>query len=147
RKRRAGAGPAARRARLRLGARPDRAGGGLSALVDSLAAQFAATPAARREALGPGEAGAAAAAAPRAADVPGPRSERWKYTPLRALAQRRFGAAQGVALDAATRATVNAMQAPHLVFVNGRFDAALSALDGLPEGVELRPLSQALDGD
>ena len=40
-----------------------------------------------------------------------------------------------------------AIPSPRLVFVNGAFDAGLSQLGELPDGVELRPLSQALAGD
>ncbi len=81
------------------------------------------------------------------AGLPGARDEAWKYTALRALAQRRYavgdvGAAQrevGLAPLA-----LPGVDGPTLVFVNGSFRADLSTLDALPEGVELRPLSQAL---
>lgn len=67
--------------------------------------------------------------------LPGPRSERWKYTPLRALDRRTFGvAAAAPAVDATLLADI---PAPRVVFVNGRFDAALSRLDTLPDGIEL----------
>lgn len=75
--------------------------------------------------------------------LPHARVEAWKYTPLRALERRSFGVAEAVAIDAALLA---AIPAPRIVFVNGGFDAALSALDGLPEGVSLQPLSQVLAG-
>lgn len=73
--------------------------------------------------------------------LPGPRTEAWKYTPLRALERRSFANAATATIDAALLA---AIPAPRIVFVNGGFDAALSALDGLPEGVALQPLSQVL---
>ncbi len=72
------------------------------------------------------------------------RAEAWKYTSLRALERRRFGAAQAVAVAPGLLADI---PAPRLVFVNGRFDAALSDLSGLPAGVEVQPLSQRLQGD
>ena len=72
------------------------------------------------------------------------RAEAWKYTSLRALERRRFGAAQAVAVDPAHLADI---PAPRLVFVNGHFDATLSDLSGLPAGVEVQPLSQLLQGD
>ena len=68
--------------------------------------------------------------------LPGPRTESWKYTSLRALERRQFATAQpqGAAIDPAL---LDAIPAPRLVFVNGRHDAALSRLDALPAGVEL----------
>ncbi|MGO1893516.1 MAG: Fe-S cluster assembly protein SufD, partial [Luteimonas sp.] len=58
----------------------------MSALLDSLASGFegdAARRTALDEALGDG--------------LPGPRSEAWKYTPLRALERREFAAARATA--------------------------------------------------
>lgn len=77
--------------------------------------------------------------------LPGPRAEAWKYTSLRQLERRRFVPAplQPAALDPARLA---AIPAPRLVFVDGRHVAALSDLSGLPAGVSLQPLSQALAG-
>lgn len=72
------------------------------------------------------------------------RAEAWKYTSLRALERRRFGAAQAVAIDPAHLADI---PAPRLVFVNGHIDTALSDLSGLPAGVDVQPLSQLLQGD
>lgn len=77
--------------------------------------------------------------------LPDTHDELWKYTSLRALAQRRYASA------AATPAPVDAsaweipgVEGPRIVFVNGMFRSDLSALEGLPEGVTLQPLSQAL---
>ncbi|HZX71458.1 MAG TPA: Fe-S cluster assembly protein SufD [Rhodanobacter sp.] len=82
--------------------------------------------------------------------LPDARVEAWKYTALRALAQRRFSAvdvaAPQVAVDAASMALLG-VDGPRLVFVNGVFRAELSELAGLPEGLTLQPLSQALAGD
>ena len=67
--------------------------------------------------------------------LPGPRSESWKYTSLRALERRSFApATQAAAIDPALLAHV---PAPRLVFVNGCHEPALSLGEGLPAGVEL----------
>ncbi|RDJ00100.1 Fe-S cluster assembly protein SufD [Dyella solisilvae] len=85
-----------------------------------------------------------------AAGLPDTRMEAWKYTALRALAQRRFapGDAQAVsrAVDAAAFA-LPGVDGPSLVFVNGAFRADLSRTDALPEGLSLQALSDALQGD
>ncbi|GAB3728491.1 Fe-S cluster assembly protein SufD [Luteimonas pelagia] len=62
--------------------------------------------------------------------LPGPRSEAWKYTPLRALERRTFAPARTTApaIDGAVLADV---RAPRLVFVNGVRDATLEDLSGL----------------
>ena len=105
----------------------------MSALLDSLADGFAALalpePQARRALLD----------AAIAHELPTPRAERWRYTPLRALAARRFRPATArdrVLVDAAS---VAAIPAPRLVFVNGQFDAAASDVAGLPGGVRFAP--------
>ena len=106
----------------------------MSALLDSLAAGFDGDAAQR-----------AALDALLRDGLPGPRTEAWKYTPLRALERRSFGAAEAATIDGAL---LDAIPGPRLVFVNGRFDAALSAganlLTGLPAGVALTPLSRSL---
>ena len=117
----------------------------MSALLESMSAGFDALPASLVDAQGLGAARRAALAAVLGDGLPGPRSEAWKYTSLRALSARRFGPA--VAQDTVDPALLAAIPAPRLVLVNGRFDAALSSLDGLPTGVGLQPLSQALAGD
>ncbi|HKR77681.1 MAG TPA: Fe-S cluster assembly protein SufD [Rhodanobacter sp.] len=85
-----------------------------------------------------------------AAGLPDTRMEAWKYTALRALGQRRYanGDAQAAAraVDPAAFA-LPGVDGPRLVFVNGVFRADLSALDALPAGLTLRPLSQALQQD
>jgi Fe-S cluster assembly protein SufD len=72
------------------------------------------------------------------------RAEAWKYTSLRQLERRSFAPARATAIDAALLA---AIPAPRIVFVNGQFDAASSELSALPAGVDVRPLSQLLQGD
>lgn len=117
----------------------------MSALVDSFHREFESLPAPLVDAQGLGEARRAALAAAMADGLPAARVEAWKYTSLRALANRSFvSAPEALPIDATL---LDAVPAPRLVFVNGRFDAGLSRLDELPEGVELRPLSQALAGD
>lgn len=75
--------------------------------------------------------------------LPGPRDEAWKYTSLRPLERRSF-APVPTGIAAVDPALIEGIPAPRLVFVNGRHAAALSQLDQLPAGVELRPLSEAL---
>ncbi|MFT3898134.1 MAG: Fe-S cluster assembly protein SufD [Thermomonas sp.] len=106
----------------------------MSALLDSLASGFEGD-CARRAAL----------EAALRDGLPGPRSESWKYTPLRALERRAFApAAATAAIDPALLAGI---PAPRLVFVNGVFAEDFSDKDGLPAGVELRPLSQVMQDD
>ncbi|MBD8897991.1 Fe-S cluster assembly protein SufD [Rhodanobacter sp. DHG33] len=85
-----------------------------------------------------------------AAGLPDTRMEAWKYTALRALGQRRFAAgdaqASARAVDPAAFA-LPGVDGPRLVFVNGAFRADLSALNALPAGLTLQPLSQALRQD
>ncbi|HEX5694197.1 MAG TPA: Fe-S cluster assembly protein SufD [Arenimonas sp.] len=116
----------------------------MSALLDSFREGFQALPASVVDAQGLGDARRSAMAAALADGLPGARVEAWKYTSLRALSARGFVGGSAVAVDPALLAHI---PAPRLVFVNGRFDPGASQLDGLPDGVELRPLSQALAGD
>lgn len=85
-----------------------------------------------------------------AGGLPDTRVEAWKYTALRALGQRRFARADAGAasraIDAA-RFALPGVDGPRLVFVNGVFRADLSALDVLPHGLTVEPLSQALHRD
>ena len=82
--------------------------------------------------------------------LPDTRVEAWKYTALRALGQRRFASgdagAQARVVDASLLA-LPGVAGMRLVFVNGAFRADLSALDHLPAGLSLQPLSQVLRGD
>jgi Fe-S cluster assembly protein SufD len=75
--------------------------------------------------------------------LPGPRSEAWKYTSLRALERRAFAPTMPVLADI-DPALLAGIPAPRLVFVNGRCDARYSDATGLPAGVELLPLSQVM---
>lgn len=108
----------------------------MSALLDSLKAGFDALPAT------PDRAARSAAMTTALADgLPQARSERWKYTSLRALAARRFALATPLSLK--DSAALGSIPAPRLVFVNGHFDATLSQLQALPTGIRLQALSLA----
>ena len=102
----------------------------MSALLDSLTADFHGDEH-RREALDE----------VLRDGLPSPRSEAWKYTPLRALERRSFAPAEDTTIDAEVLA---AIPSPRIVFVNGHFDAGLSMLSALPETVTLQTLPQAL---
>ncbi|MGP1667040.1 MAG: SufB/SufD family protein, partial [Rhodanobacter sp.] len=79
--------------------------------------------------------------------LPDTRVEAWKYTALRGLSQRQFVSGDAAALthtiDPSTLA-LPGVDGPRLVFVNGVFRTDLSVLEGLPAGLTLQPLSQAL---
>jgi Fe-S cluster assembly protein SufD len=81
--------------------------------------------------------------------LPGPRSEAWKYSPLRALDQRNY---QRDDATAATRGidpsllALAAVEGPRLVFVNGTFRADLSIRQAV-DGVEVHALSAVLESD
>lgn len=85
-----------------------------------------------------------------ASGLPDTRMEAWKYTALRALGQRHFASGDEQAASRAVDASAFALpgiDGPALVFVNGVFRADLSRIDALPAGLDLQPLSQALQGD
>ncbi len=113
----------------------------MSALLDSFATAFDSL--ATRDAAGLGESRRAALDAALRDGIPHARVEAWKYTPLRSLERRAF-ATTPVDVTAIDDALLAGLSGPRIVFVNGRFDAAHSALRGLPEGVTLQPLSQVL---
>src|SRR5690606_40534379 len=110
--------------RLPVDQRPDHPGEGMSALMENLARGFDALPG--RDAAGLGPLRQEALASALRDGLPGPRTEAWKYTPLRALDRRSFApVGQAPAVDAALLADI---PAPRLVFVNGRYDASRSDL-------------------
>ncbi len=112
-----------------------------TALLDSLKGGFDALPTV------PADARQNAFVAALAEGLPSTRSERWKYTSLRALERRSFvsKAPLQAPVDAASVASI---PAPRIVFVNGRFDASLSDLAALPDGVSLRSLADVIvNGD
>lgn len=74
--------------------------------------------------------------------LPGPRTEAWKYTPLRALERRTFVPATTLpVIDPALLADI---PAPRMVFANGRYHPALSQLGELAQGLSLQPLSEVI---
>ena len=79
---------------------------------------------------------------------PTARNEDWHYTSTAAIAEAGYAstvAATGaVEADALAEFTFGRADWPTLVFVNGRFDAGLSRLGALPEGVRALPWGRAL---
>lgn len=79
--------------------------------------------------------------------LPDQHDELWKYTSLRALAQRVYAAGDAEASGRAVGAAwlpLPALQGPRAVFVNGIFRADLSQLDRLPGGVKVQSLAASL---
>ncbi|RKH50836.1 Fe-S cluster assembly protein SufD [Corallococcus sp. AB050B] len=81
--------------------------------------------------------------------LPTSKDEEWKYTPVATLSAHPFQPVSNVSAgdDVAQAVARLALPGPRLVFVDGRFVPALSVLSGLPRGVVLKPLSQALRED
>ncbi len=77
--------------------------------------------------------------------LPTRRVEEWKYTDLRTLAADDFGPAEGDAAEVVLPEMDLGTATHREVFVNGRFDASLSDLSGLPEGVIALPLARAVE--
>ena len=79
---------------------------------------------------------------------PTTRHEDWKYTNVATIEKRAF--MSPIASNGVEAAQVNAHAlagAHRLVFVNGRYDAALSRVHSLPAGVMVRNLAEALVDD
>ena len=116
----------------------------MSALLDSFAAAFDSL--AQREAAGLGAHRREALDAALRDGLPGPRSEAWKYTSLRALERRAFVPATAVvSLDESMLDTRLAqIPTPRMVFVDGRVDTGRSDVSALPASVEAVPLSWVL---
>ena len=76
--------------------------------------------------------------------LPGTRLERWKYTNLRALGSRSFAAPDAGTLPEIDPLALADIPTPRLVIANGRYAAAHSNLDGLPEGLRVRLFSEVL---
>jgi len=94
----------------------------------------------------------AAIAGVRRVGLPTTRVEAWKYTNLEKLRQADFGPTvfgltdTGSLFDTGDLANLGGGH-PRLVFVNGRFDKQRSRLDGLPAGVTVMSLAEALTGN
>lgn len=114
----------------------------MSALLDSFAAAFDGL--ARREAAGLGAHRREALDAALRDGLPGPRSEAWKYTPLRALERRAFVPAQVAADTGALAAALAGIPFPRMVFVDGRHDETHSDIASLPACIDAQPLSRLL---
>ena len=82
---------------------------------------------------------------------PGTRDEEWRFTPLGAIAQGSWRPATGGA-GQVTREQLAPFLFGHanwtnLVFVNGIYSEALSSVEGLPAGVRVSSLAEALRAD
>ncbi|KPV41764.1 hypothetical protein AN478_00880 [Thiohalorhabdus denitrificans] len=79
---------------------------------------------------------------------PAPRNEEWKYTSLRPLEKRAFALpeaeAPGLRPEEIAEYTFDEPAALRLVFVDGVYSPSLSRPADLPEGVVVRPMSEAL---
>jgi Fe-S cluster assembly protein SufD len=84
----------------------------------------------------------AAAEAFRAAGLPGRRDEAWKYTDLRLVASAAFDEPISVADDSALLASVPGIDAPRIVFVDGRYRPELSSP---PTGFDVDSFADAPD--
>jgi Fe-S cluster assembly protein SufD len=84
----------------------------------------------------------------RALDFPTIQDEAWRYTNLKAVANRAFLPSargdHGWTAEALAERSPADLDGPRLVFVDGRFAPHLSATVGLPEGVLLGSLAEAL---
>ncbi|NOT86848.1 MAG: Fe-S cluster assembly protein SufD [Lysobacter sp.] len=116
----------------------------MSALLDSFATAFDGL--AQREAADLGAHRRKALDAALRDGMPGPRSEAWKYTSLRALERRAFASPAPREIDAdALDAALADVPFPRMVFVDGRHDAARSNVSAIVmPGIEVQPLSQVL---
>ncbi|CAO3359692.1 Fe-S cluster assembly protein SufD [Azospirillum melinis] len=82
-----------------------------------------------------------------AVGLPTIRNESWRYTNLRDLAKTSFQPAAPAAavIDFLPTVRAEGQDGPRLVFVDGRFRADLSSVEGLPPGVELLSIAAALN--
>ncbi|MGB0134134.1 Fe-S cluster assembly protein SufD [Dokdonella sp.] len=81
--------------------------------------------------------------------MPGPRSEAWKYSSLRALAQRRYQRGDDDAKARAIAPTLldlPGIDGPRLVFVNGAFREDLSNIPAI-DGLRMQALSSLLESE
>ncbi len=79
--------------------------------------------------------------------LPTRHQEDWKYTSVRQIEQNDFELPADtleIPDDLARREGVPGLDAARLVFVNGRYSESLSHTEGLPDGVSVRSLAQAI---
>jgi len=78
--------------------------------------------------------------------IPTTRNEEWKYTNVAPLAKRtvKLAPQASVSADDLKPYRVPELDAALLVFVNGRYDAGLSKVSGLPEGATFCSLKEAI---
>ncbi|MCJ8287001.1 Fe-S cluster assembly protein SufD [Halomonas sp.] len=77
---------------------------------------------------------------------PDRRVEEWKYTDVRAISRTDFQLTGSAEFSQASAAALTLpLDAHRLTFVDGVFSSALSDLSELPGGVQVQPLSQALE--
>jgi len=83
--------------------------------------------------------------------LPGPKIESWKYTRLRSLEDTSFRPASeadsAASVDHIPTVLPSGSGHPRIVFVNGFMRPDLSRLDGLPDGVTVESLSDAVARD
>ncbi len=78
------------------------------------------------------------------------RDEDWRYTNVRSIERAAFAPAptqHGLRTDALAALSIAGLTSYRAVFVNGRFAADLSELGGLPSGITLTGLADALEHD
>ena len=74
------------------------------------------------------------------------RDEEWKYTNVRDIARGNFVLAESNEFSPASAAALTLpVEAYRLTFVDGIYAPALSDVENLPQGVQVLPLSQALE--
>jgi Fe-S cluster assembly protein SufD len=77
---------------------------------------------------------------------PTTRDEEWKYTNVAAIEKRSFTSSlQAVGREAPLQLDALALSRYRLVFIDGRYSPALSAISSLPAGVTLESLAAALE--
>ena len=80
--------------------------------------------------------------------LPGPRDEDWKYTSVASLSNRKLALPDAASVDAsALPLAFDNGDAHRLVFVNGRYVAALSSVQRLPAGAIVESVGHALERD
>jgi Fe-S cluster assembly protein SufD len=123
----------------------------LPAPFEATLAAFAPRPADPAQARAPWLAArrADALAAFRAAGIPTHENEEWRFTRVDPIARATYtpapgAVADGAAVRAVEEASLGLAGGPHLVFLNGRWSKDLSVTTGLPAGVHLSGLREAL---